>query len=178
MQTAETSPSPSITAALARMQQKIGQEGVSEWHRITQDMVDRYAELSGDGTGEWIHLEPERAAREAPYGGTIVQGFFQVSHLIRLSGEAMRTLVSFDMNHALNYGFDRLRFVRPMPVGTRFRARVRLAEVTPKPNDSALLKQDVLLELEDGTVTLAAGWLFFLGPRALTESGEQDHGAA
>ncbi len=173
MQTAETSPS--TAAALARMQQKIGQEGVSEWHRITQDMIDRYADLSGDGTGEWIHLDPRRAAREASYGGTIVQGFFQVSHLVKLSGEAMRTLVSFDMNHALNYGFDRLRFVRPMPVGTRFRARVRISEVTPKPNDSFLLKEEVLLELEDGTVTLAADWLFFLGPRALTESGEPDH---
>ncbi len=152
---------------LERLTQKIGQAGFSEWHCITQEMVERYSELSGDGEGEWIHLDPERAAREAPYGGTIVQGFFQVSHLIRLTGEAMRTLLPFDSNHALNYGFDRLRFVRPMPVGARFRARVRILEVTPKPDDSFLLKEEVLLELEDGTVTLAAEWLFFLGPRAL-----------
>ncbi|MGJ7613249.1 MULTISPECIES: MaoC/PaaZ C-terminal domain-containing protein [unclassified Variovorax] len=150
-----------------RLTQKIGQEGFSEWHRITQQMVQRYSDLSGDGEGEWIHLDPDRAALEAPYGGTIVQGFFQVSHLIRLTGEAMRTLLPFDSNHALNYGFDRLRFVRPMPVGARFRARVRIMEVTPKPDDSFLLKEEVLLELEDGTVTLAAEWLFFLGPRAL-----------
>ena len=150
-----------------RLEQKIGQEGFSEWHRITQEMVDQYAALSGDGEGEWVHLDPERAARETDYGGTIVPGFFQVSHLIRLTGEAMRTLVSFDANHALNYGFDRLRFVRPMPVGARFRARVRILEVMPKPADSFLLKEEVLLELEDGTITLAAQWLFFLGPRAL-----------
>jgi acyl dehydratase len=152
---------------LERLTHKIGQEGLSGWHLITQEMVDRYAALSGDGEGEWIHLDPERAAREASYGGTIVPGFFQVSHLIRLTGEAMRTLLPFNANHALNYGFDRLRFVRPMPVGARFRARVRILEVTPKPGDSFLLKEEVLLELEDGTVTLAAEWLVFLGPRAL-----------
>ncbi|WP_431109857.1 MaoC/PaaZ C-terminal domain-containing protein [Variovorax paradoxus] len=152
---------------LERLTQKVGQEGLSGWHLITQEMVDRYAALSGDGEGEWIHLDPERAAREASYGGTIVPGFFQVSHLIRLTGEAMRTLLPFDANHALNYGFDRLRFVRPMPVGARFRGRVRILEVTPKPGDSFLLKEEVLLELEDGTVTLAAEWLVFLGPRAL-----------
>lgn len=150
-----------------RLKQKIGKEGLSEWHVITQEMVDRYAVLSGDGEGEWIHLDPERAAREAGYGGTIVPGFFQVSHLIRLTGEAMHTLVVFDANHALNYGFDRLRFVRPMPVGARFRARVRILEVTPRPGESLLLKEEVRLELEDGTVTLAAEWLFLLGPRAL-----------
>jgi len=150
-----------------RLKQKVGHEGLSEWHVITQEMVDRYAALSGDGEGEWIHLDPERAAREASYGGTIVPGFFQVSHLIRLTREAMRTLIVFDANHALNYGFDRLRFVRPMPVGARFRARVRILEVTPKPGESFLLKEEVLIELEDGTVTLAAEWLFFLGPRAL-----------
>ena len=154
-------------ALLQRLKLKIGQEGHSGWHRITQEMVDRYSELSGDGEGEWIHLDPERAAREAGYGGTIVQGFFQVSHLIRLTGEAMRTLLPFDSNHALNYGFDRLRFVRPMPVGASFRARVRIADVTPKAGDSFLLKEEVWLELEDGTVTLAAEWLFLLGPRAL-----------
>lgn len=152
---------------LDRLTQKIGQEGLSEWHVITQQMVDKYAVLSGDGEGEWIHLDPERAAREASYGGTIVPGFFQVSHLIRLTGEAMRTLLPFDSNHALNYGFDRLRFVRPMPVGARFRARVRILSATPKGEDGFLLKEEVLLELEDGTVTLAAEWLFFLGPRAL-----------
>jgi acyl dehydratase len=152
---------------LDRLTQKIGQEGLSGWHLITQEMVDRYAALSGDGEGEWIHLDPERAAREANYGGTIVPGFFQVSHLIRLTGEAMRTLLPFDANHALNYGFDRLRFVRPMPVGARFRARVRVLEVASKPGGSFLLKEAVLLELEDGTVTLAAEWLVFLGPRAL-----------
>ncbi|CAN7658821.1 MaoC/PaaZ C-terminal domain-containing protein [Variovorax paradoxus] len=152
---------------LDRLTQKIGQEGLSGWHLITQEMVDRYAALSGDGEGEWIHLDPERAAREANYGGTIVPGFFQVSHLIRLTGEAMRTLLPFDANHALNYGFDRLRFVRPMPVGARFRARVRILEATSKPGESFLLKEAVLLELEDGTVTLAAEWLVFLGPRAL-----------
>ncbi len=152
---------------LERLTQKIGQEGLSAWHLITQEMVDWYAALSDDGEGEWIHLDPERAARETSYGGTIVPGFFQVSHLIQLTGEAMRTLVAFDANHALNYGFDRLRFVRPMPVGARFRARVRILEVTSKPGDSFLLKEEVLLELEDGIVTLAAEWLFFLGPRAL-----------
>lgn len=154
-----------------RPEQWTGDEGVSEWCVITQAMVDQYAELTGDGEGEWVHLDPVRAAAELPYGGTIVQGFFQVSHLIKLSGQAMRGLDAVDLNHALNYGFDRLRFVKPLPVGARFRARLKIKAVTKRPSGGYSVKQDVSLEMEDGSATLVAEWLFFLSRQALHGAG-------
>jgi acyl dehydratase len=152
---------------LQRLLTTVGEQGYSDWHVITQDQVARHAELSGDGQGEWIHLDPRRAARDAPYGGTIVQGFFQVAHLIKLGAEAIRGLAGLDPNYALNYGFDRLRFVRPMPVGSRFRANVRIAGVSERPQGGCVLKQQVCLELENGDATLVADWLSFIGPLAI-----------
>lgn len=149
-----------------------GQEHLSEWHVITQAMVDEYATLTGDGEGEWVHLDPERAAREPDYGGTIVQGFLQVSHLIKLHAEAMKARPTIDKNFALNYGFDRLRFVGQMPVGAKFRIRVGARELVPKSNGGCLLKQEVQLELEDGRPTLVADWLFYLDARAFGEAAE------
>lgn len=143
----------------------IGQESVSDWRIIDQETVDRYAEVSGDGEGEWIHLDPERAAREAPYGGTIVPGFLQVANLTRLFGETVKGFTGIDPNHALNYGFDRLRFVGPLPVGASFRARIRVSEIRQHPTGGTILKQDVTLEREDGKPTMMAEWLFFITER-------------
>jgi acyl dehydratase len=140
-------------------------------------MVDEHARLSGDGEGEWVHLDPDRAAAESDFGGTIVQGFLQVSHLVKLHGEAMRSNAMVDMNFSLNYGFDRLRFVLPLPVGAKFRARVRPLGMTEKPGGGHVLKNDVRLELEDGRPTLLAEWLFYLDPRALRRNGGADHAA-
>lgn len=147
-----------------------GEEYLSDWHVITQDMVNEYAALTGDGEGEWVHLDPARAAQEPAYGGTIVQGFLQVSHLIKLHAQAVKDRPLIDKNYALNYGFDRLRFVGQMPVGAKFRARVCANEILPKPGGGRVLKQEVRLELEDGRPTLVADWLFYLDPRAFGES--------
>ena len=145
----------------------VGTRGVSGWHVISQDQVQRHADLSGDGADEWLHLDPEQAAIKAPHGGTIVQGFLQVSHLVKLCGEAMRSLEGIDMNHALNYGFDRLRFVNPLPVGTQFRAEVTVAAVNPHPRGGYVLKEHVALVMPNGNKTLVADWLFYLEPEAL-----------
>lgn len=159
-------PTPHRLDQLGRMRRWVGQEGISQWCIITQHVVDEYARLTGDGEGEWVHLDPVRAAAELPYGGTIVPGFLQVSHLIKLGAQALDGLGAFDINHALNYGFDRLRFVKPLPVGVKVRVRLRVAEVVERPSGGYSVKQDVTLEMEDGSPTLVAEWLFFLTPRA------------
>lgn len=153
-------------AGLGILNGLVGKEAVSSWRVIDQDTVNQYAVVSGDGEGEWIHLDPERAAREAPYGGTIVPGFLQVANLTRLFGETVSGFGGIDPNHALNYGFDRLRFVAPLPVGAPFRARIRMNEVRPHPTGGYIAKQDVVLEREDGTPTLAGEWLFYMGEKA------------
>jgi acyl dehydratase len=155
------------------LNEMIGRESVSSWRVIDQETVNRYAAVSGDGEGEWIHLDPERAAREAPYGGTIVPGFLQVANLTRLFGEAVSGFSGIDPNHALNYGFDRLRFVAPLPVGAPFRARIRMNEVRPHPSGGYVAKQDVVLEREDGTPTLAGEWLFYMGEKAFLDPADK-----
>ena len=156
---------PAAPEGARHLHDLIGQESVSDWRIIDQETVDRYAAVSGDGEGEWIHLDPERAAREAPYGGTIVPGFLQVANLTRLFGETVKGFSGVDVNHALNYGFDRLRFVGPLPVGAKFRARIRISEMRQHPTGGTILKQDVTLEREDGKPTMMAEWLFYITER-------------
>ncbi|MGB3067228.1 MAG: MaoC/PaaZ C-terminal domain-containing protein [Ottowia sp.] len=160
-----SSTSPQLPPQLADW---VGKEGTSEWQVISQNMVNEYANLCGDGEGEWVHLDPARAASEPGFDGTIVQGFFQVAHLTKLCGQAMRMQGGVDINYALNYGFDRLRFVKQMPVGAKFRARVKATEATHHASGGYILKQKVQLELADGSPTLVADWLFFLDPRAVS----------
>lgn len=144
----------------------IGLESVSEWHVISQEQVADYAGISGDGRNEWVHLDPQKAAAELPYGGTIVQGFLQVAHLTSLYEEAMQGQPGVNSNHALNYGFDRLRFVNPLPVGGRFRARIKVGDVRRRQAGGYFVKQDVVLELDNGAPTLVAEWLFHVSDRA------------
>jgi acyl dehydratase len=100
---------------------RVGEElGVSEWVDVTQETVDAFADATGDH--QFIHVDPEKAA-QTPFGGTIAHGLFTLSIGPRLS-YAMYTVdnVAF----ALNYGYDKVRFPAPLPVGKRVRMRARL----------------------------------------------------
>ncbi len=104
----------------------VGQDlGVSEWHTITQDLINRFADVTGDH--QWIHVDVERAKRESPYGACIAHGFLTVSLLPGL----MREAVDVRGNHKMriNYGFNRLRFTGGVPAGSRIRARFTLNSV-------------------------------------------------
>jgi len=96
----------------------MGQEaGVSGWIDVTQDMINRFADVTGDH--QWIHVDVERAKRETPFGSTIAHGFLTVSLLSRMSAEAVN--VKSDAKMRINYGFNKLRFVSPVPAGSRIR---------------------------------------------------------
>ncbi|ARS26713.1 MaoC family dehydratase [Sphingomonas sp. KC8] len=92
---------------------------------ITQDMVDRFADLSGDH--QWIHVDPEKARRESPFGGPVAHGMLVLSVIPSIM-PANRWVVT-GHGTAVNYGSDGLRFVSPVPVGMRIHARSRLAAV-------------------------------------------------
>lgn len=110
-----------VIDGIENLKSLIGQEaGVSDWVPVTQQMIDRFAELTGDD--QWIHLDAERARRESPFGSTIAHGFLTVALLSRLVSEAVRVEGPFRMR--VNYGFNRLRFPSPVPAGVRVRARV------------------------------------------------------
>src|SRR5271154_2819204 len=114
---------PLILESLQSLKDYVGREiAVTGWLRITQERIDQYAEATGDR--QWIHIDPERARRESPYGATIAHGFLTlsvISHFLRegmqLPGEVRRTI---------NYGSNRVRFPAPVRAGEQIRARIRL----------------------------------------------------
>jgi acyl dehydratase len=102
----------------------VGRElGVSEWHRVTQEDIDTFADVTGDH--QWIHVDPERAAA-TPFGGTIAHGYYTLSLAPRFI-YAMYTLEGFAFG--LNYGLNKVRFPAPLPVGDRVRMRASLLSV-------------------------------------------------
>ncbi len=100
----------------------VGREvAVSDWLEIAQAKVNEFADATGDQ--QWIHVDPERAARESPYGGTIAHGFLTLSLLSHL----YQTCIELSPRRlGLNVGFNRVRFTAPVKVGTRIRARFTL----------------------------------------------------
>ena len=133
--------------------------GSSDWRPITQAEVDAHAATTGDA--QWIHNDPGRAQLESPFGGPIVQGFFLLSTFTELSSGLTFPDVG-PVELMVNYGFDRLRFVRPVPVGAAVRLRGRLARVERRDGGRAVLSVDVELEVDDDVdrPAVAGRWLF------------------
>ncbi len=109
--------------SIAELRSRVGQEiGVSAWRTVTQEQIDRFAEVTGDN--QWIHIDTERARRESPYGAPIAHGFLTVSLLSGMAQEAVKIADAATMR--INYGFNRLRFTGAVPAGSRIRARFTL----------------------------------------------------
>lgn len=117
--------------------------GHSEWHEITQEQVDRFADATGDH--QWIHLDRERAAR-GPFGTTIAHGFLTLSLLPMLAGEVYAIE---GVKMGVNYGCNKVRFPAPVPVGSRVRAGVELVGVEPNAR-GCLVTALVSIEIEGG----------------------------
>jgi acyl dehydratase len=117
-----------VINGLDELKSKVGEElGVSDWHEVTQEEVDAFADATGDH--QWIHVDPQRA-KETPFGGTIAHGLYTLSLGPQFS-YAMFELkgVSF----GLNYGYNKIRYPAPLPVGSRVRMRATLAAVEEVP---------------------------------------------
>src|SRR5215216_5358793 len=105
------------------LRNRIGEEiAVGEWFAITQDRIDQFADATGDH--QWIHVDPARAAAESPFKATIAHGFLTLSLTSTLLREAM-TFTGLRL--AINYGLNRVRFVSPVPSGSRIRGRFAAA---------------------------------------------------
>ena len=111
--------------ALSRLADHVGREvGVSDWITVSQAQIDSFADATGDH--QWIHIDAARAAAESPFKTTIAHGFLTLSLLSTL----LRSTITVDeLRMAINYGLNRVRFVSPVPAGSRVRARVTLASV-------------------------------------------------
>jgi acyl dehydratase len=111
--------------SVAKLAGRVGQEvATSDWFEVTQERIDQFAEATEDR--QWIHVDPERAARESPFKQTIAHGFLTLS----LLSELMKLAVSVrGLRMGLNYGLNRVRFVAPVAAGSRIRGRFTLAEM-------------------------------------------------
>ena len=140
----------------SELQDLIGQEvGVSRWFEITQARIDAFADCTEDW--QFIHVDPE-AAKATPFGGTIAHGFLTLSLASAMSYDAVPPLEGVAMG--VNYGFDKLRFLAPVPAGSRVRGRFRLLSAEDKGNGRWLLKHELTVEIEGGDKpALIAEWL-------------------
>ncbi|ALF88675.1 MULTISPECIES: MaoC family dehydratase [Ralstonia solanacearum species complex] len=111
-----------IIESLDALRELVGQEvAVSDWMEITQQQVNQFAEATGDR--QWIHVDVERARRESPFGAPVAHGFLTLSLLPALMHNALDMP---DVKMGVNYGLNKVRFMAPVPVGSRLRARVSL----------------------------------------------------
>ncbi|WP_420606249.1 MaoC family dehydratase [Novosphingopyxis sp.] len=117
------------TIAPAALKDRIGEElGVSDWVTVDQAMIDTFAEATGDH--QFIHVDPERA-KLTPFGGTIAHGFLTLSLLPRLAAAADMPRPE-GLKMGVNYGGNKVRFLVPVPSGSRVRGRFKLLELEEK----------------------------------------------
>ena len=124
----------------------IGAEvGVSEWIEITQDRIDKFAEATCDE--QWIHVDQERAKAELPGGKTIAHGLLSLS----LAPMFIRSVIGLKgLKNTLNYGADRIRYLAPVPAGSRLRGRIRIVEAEDIPPDGLRVSYRIAIEIEGG----------------------------
>lgn len=115
-----------VFASLQDVASCVGQEvAVSEWTTITQAQIDQFAQATGDH--QWIHVDPQRAA-EGPFGTTIAHGYLTLSLVPKFFESAMRI---DNVRMSINYGLNKVRFMAPVPVNSRLRARISLVACDP-----------------------------------------------
>jgi len=135
----------------------VGKEvGVTDWIEIDQDRINKFADATGDH--QYIHIDPERAAK-TPFGTTIAHGFLTLSLMSMLSakngGLKLENAVM-----GINYGLDKVRFINPVKVGTKIRARFALVSAEEKKPNHYLMKHNVTIEIDgEEKPALIAEWL-------------------
>ena len=140
----------------SELQSLIGTEvGVSSWIEIDQARIDAFAEVTNDH--QFIHVNPE-LAKQTPFGTTIAHGFLTLSLASGMSYEAVAPLEGVVMG--VNYGFDKLRFLAPVPVNSKVRGRFKLLSAEDKGGGRWLIKHELTVEIEGGDKpALIAEWL-------------------
>jgi acyl dehydratase len=114
-----------IIASIDGLKEKVGEHlGYSDWHEVTQEQVNLFADATGDH--QWIHVDPERAKEHSPFGGPIAHGFLTLALGPYLLPQVMRV---DGISMGVNYGANKVRFPSPVPVGSRVRVGGQIAGV-------------------------------------------------
>ncbi len=131
------------TLLLCEVSQHVGQEvAVSDWLTVTQEQVNLFAQATGDH--QWIHVDVARAS-EGPFGGTIAHGFLTLSLLPKFFESALDFR---DSGMGVNYGLNKVRFMSPVRVGSRLRARMKLLSSEAIANDGVQMSWEVTVECD------------------------------
>jgi acyl dehydratase len=134
------------------------QIGVSDWIAIDQARIDQFAEATEDR--QFIHVDLE-AAGKTMFGGTVAHGFLTLSLLSRMAADVM--LIPEGTKMAVNYGLNRVRFIAPVPAGSRVRGTFTLANIEERGDGQLLMHHNVLVEIEGSDKTaLTADWIGLL----------------
>ncbi|HLI98859.1 MAG TPA: MaoC family dehydratase [Bradyrhizobium sp.] len=143
--------------SLSTYQAMVGHEvGASSWHLIDQARINVYAGVIEDH--QFIHVDPDRAKRETPFGTTVAHGFLTMSLLSIMSYEVMPVIEGTTMG--VNYGFDKLRFVSPVRSGKRVRGRFTLDEAKLRKPRELQSRTFVTVEIEgEEKPALVAEWI-------------------
>ena len=140
----------------AKLESMVGQEvGVSDWTELDQKKIDAFADLTFDPY--FIHTDPARAKKETPFGGTIAHGFLTLSMLSVMAYDCLPDIEGRTMG--MNYGFEKIRFISPVPAGSKIRGRFAISDVQRKPGQ-AVVRYAVTVEIEGKEKpALAAEWM-------------------
>ena len=131
------------TITVAEMKDRVGTETVSDWVEVTQAMIDKFADATGDH--QFIHVDPEKA-KLTPFGSTIAHGFLSLSLVPMLMEKIM--IMPQGLKMAVNYGLDSVRFIQPVKVNSKVRLVVTLIDANEKNPGQWLLKAKAVLEIE------------------------------
>jgi len=143
--------------SLDAYQKMLGREvGVSSWHLVDQSRINAFADVIEDH--QFIHIDPERAKRETPFGTTVAHGFLTMSLMSIMSYEVMPIIEGTTMG--VNYGFDKLRFISPVRAGSRVRGRFTLMEAKLRKPTELLSRTSVSVEIEgEEKPAIVADWI-------------------
>src|SRR3954470_7248148 len=151
-------PESRVVESVADAKSLVGQElGVGPWFEMTQERVNAFADATGDH--QWLHVDPERAAK-GPFGGTIAHGYLTLSLTLLLGREMEGIKISLKSKMSVNYGLTRVRFVSPVPVGKRIRLRSKLVNIEEPGPGIAQLTYQHTVEIEGSEKpALVAEWI-------------------
>jgi len=144
-----------MTISLDDLMVQIGQEiGVSRWFEISQKRIDTFADVTEDR--QFIHVDPDKASA-TPFGGTIAHGFLTLSMLSVMAEDAVPQVTG--LAHSVNYGFNRIRFVAPVPSGASIRGRFVLTKID-QVEGGFTQTMDASIEVKDSSKpAVVAEWL-------------------
>jgi acyl dehydratase len=146
-------------ATIEQIRERVGSEiGMSDWILIDQARIDTFADVTEDH--QFIHVDPERAAK-TPFRGTVAHGFLTLSLLSRMADGVMLHPESLRM--AVNYGFDKVRFMGPVRSGKRIRGRFRMLSAEEKRASQWQITYEVTVEIEgEDKPALVADWIGYM----------------